>query len=177
MSASARPSLITPEQRARIDAALAENPSQMTLQLARRLAVPEAEVVRAMPGGRSVELDVARWEELFRAFEGLGRAHVIVSNASVTCETVGEFDGFSTWGEFFNVQSASLDMHIRWEELGSAFAVEKPSHMDGGRTLSVQFFDRGGGSALKVFFNFAGKPTAQRVAQFEALRERFRRGS
>ncbi len=177
MSDNARPSLITPEQRARIDAALAESPSQMTLQLARHLGVPEAEVIRAMPGGRSVELDVRRWEELFHAFEGVGKVHVIVSNASVTCETVGEFGGFSTWGEFFNVQSASLDMHVRWEKLGSAFAVEKPSHVDGGRTLSVQFFDTEGGSALKVFVNFAGKPTAQRVAQFEELRERFRLGS
>src|SRR5207249_2125307 len=125
-----------------IRAALADNPTGMTLQLARRLGVPEAEVIRLLPEGRSVELDLGRWRELFESFEGVGKVHVIVSNACVTCETVGEFGGFSVWEEFFNVQSRSLDMHIRWPELGSAFAVEKPSHMDGGRTLSVQFFGR-----------------------------------
>jgi putative hemin transport protein len=165
---------VTSEQLDRIRAALRDNPGQMTLQLARDLDVPEAEIIRALPDGRSAELDVARWEELFTAFVGLGKVHVIVSNASVTCETVGEFGGFSTWGEFFNVQSQSLDMHIRWQQLGSAFAVEKPGHLDGGRTLSIQFFDTEGRSALKVFVNFAGKPTEKRLASFNELRERFR---
>jgi putative heme iron utilization protein len=167
---------LSAEKLAQVRSALAENPGGMTLQLARRLEVPEAEVIRQMPEGRSVELAIERWEELFTAFAELGRVHVIVSNGSVTCETVGEFGGFSKWGEFFNVQSKTLDMHIRWEQLGSVFAVEKPSHMDGGKTLSVQFFDRQGDSALKVFVNFGGKPTAQLEEQFAALRERFRTG-
>jgi putative heme iron utilization protein len=159
---------------AEVKVALAESPSAMTLQLARRLGVPEAEVIRAMPDGRSVELDVERWEELFAAFADLGKVHVIVSNASVTCETVGEFGGFSVFDEFFNVQSKTLDMHIRFEQLGSAFAVEKPGHLGGHKTLSIQFFDREGASALKVFVNFSGKPTAQQEQQFTELRERFR---
>lgn len=168
-------SVITPQQQEAIRTALAESPSQMTLQLARRLGVPEAEVIRLFPNGRSVELDVSRWQELFAALEGAGKLHVIVSNASVTCEAVGEFGGFSVWEEFFNVQTKTLDLHIRWPELGSVFAVEKPSHMDAGRTLSLQFFDRRGDSALKVFFNFGGKPTAPREELFSGLRERFRR--
>jgi putative heme iron utilization protein len=147
----------------------------MTLQLARRLGVPEAEVIRALPDERGIELDIERWQEIFSAFEELGKVHVIVSNSCVTCETVGEFGGFSVWDEFFNVQSKSLDMHIRWGQLGSVFAVQKPSHMDGGKTLSIQFFDQHGDSALKVFVNFSGKPTAQRAEQFAGLRERFRR--
>lgn len=166
---------ITPEKAAEIETALQESPTVMTMQLARELDVPEVEVVRRFPDGRSVELDIARWEELFTALAEVGRVHVIVSNASVTCETVGVFGGFSTWGEFFNVQSDSLDMHIRYENLTHVFAVEKPSHMNAGRTLSVQFFDPHGDAALKVFFNFGGKPTAEAVANFETIRERFRR--
>jgi putative hemin transport protein len=166
--------VITKEKRKEIRAALAESPGQMTMQLARDLGVPEAEVIRELPDGRSVELNLARWEELIRAFEGIGKVHVIVSNGSVTCETKGQFGGFSSWGEFFNVQSSTLDMHLRPGRFGSVFAVEKPSHMDGGRTLSIQFFDVLGASAFKVFINFAGKPTAARVEHFNALRERFR---
>lgn len=164
---------LSDEQLAKVRAAVAENPMTMTLQLARRLGVPECEVIRAMPDGRSVELDVARWQELFDAFTELGAVTVIVSNGSVTCEVNGEFGGYSTWGEFFNVQTQTLDLHVRYEQLGRAFAVEKPGHLDGGRTLSVQLFDREGDSALKVFLNFGGKPTKEREAWFVGVRERF----
>jgi putative hemin transport protein len=165
------------ETRDRIRAAVKENPSQMTLQLARDLGVPEVEVIRALPDNRAVELDVRRWEELIRGFEALGQVHVIVSNGGATLEANGRFGSFSTWGEFFNVQTKSLDMHIRWPELGAAFAVEKPSHMkDGVNTLSFQFFDRCGSAAFKVFLNFGGGVSPERAAQFAALRDRFRRG-
>src|SRR4051812_10822065 len=126
-----------PEQIECIRAALRAAPSQMTLQLSRQLGVPEVEVIRAMPDGRSVELDAARWEEMLRSLETVGTVHVIVSNGAVTCETTGAFGGFSVWGEFFNVQSGSLDLHIRFRELAAVFAVEKPGHTDGVATLSV----------------------------------------
>src|SRR5947208_1048479 len=122
----------------RVAAALATNPNAMTLQLARDLGVPEVEILRALPAGRAVELDVGRWEEMIRSFEALGSVHVIVSNAAVTLESTGQFGNFSTWGEFFNVQT-KLDMHIRWPRLAASFAVEKPGHLDGVPTLSVQF--------------------------------------
>jgi putative hemin transport protein len=157
--------------------ALARNPGAMTMQLARELGVPEAEVVRALPDGRAVELDAGRWEEIIRSFEALGQVHVIVSNGATTIEAVGQFGGFSTWGEFFNVQSKTLDMHIRWPQLGTVFAVEKRSHRnDEVTTLSVQFFDRDGHAAFKVFLNFGGKPTPERREQFAGLRARFARG-
>ncbi len=162
------------EKQAEIEAALRAAPAAMTMQLARQLGVPEVEVIRALPDGRSVALDVTRWQELFEAFVELGQVHVIVSNGAATCEVVGEFAGFSTWGEFFNVQSKTLDLHIRFAQLGSVFAVEKPGHLDGGRTLSVQFYDRAGQAALKVFLNFGGKPTKEREEWFTRARERFR---
>src|SRR5262245_52730844 len=111
-------------RREEIRAALAADPMEMTLQLSKRLGVPEAEVIRELPDGRAVELDVARWEELFQALAEVGQVHVIVSNATTTCETTGTFGGFSTWGEFFNVQSGTLDLHIRFKRLAAAFAVE-----------------------------------------------------
>jgi putative hemin transport protein len=164
------------EERQRIREALHNSPSQMTLQLARRLGVPEVAVIREMPDGRAVELDAARWEELIRSFEELGKVHVIVSNACVTSEVIGQFGGFSTWGEFFNVQSKSLDMHIRGARLAAAFAVVKPGHMDGVDTLSFQFYDGDGAAAFKVFVTFGGQtPTPERRERFEAIRERFRR--
>jgi putative hemin transport protein len=158
-----------------IRAAVRQNPSKMTLQHAAELGAPEVEIIRALPDGWAVELDASRWEELIRSFEGLGELHVIVSNGAATLEAVGCFGGFSVWGEFFNVQTDTLDMHIRYRELGAVFAIEKPSHMNGVATLSFQFYDRGGAAALKVFLNFGGKANAERVAAFERLRGQLRK--
>jgi putative hemin transport protein len=159
----------------RIQAAIRENPNQMTMLLARQFRVPEVEVVRAFPDDRAVELDALRWEELIRCLEGFGKVHVIVSNGGATLEANGHFGNFSTTGDFFNVQTKSLDMHIRWREIGAAFAVEKPGHVDGQKTLSFQFFDRSGHSAFKVFFGFGGSIPSEKTERFIQVRDAFRK--
>lgn len=158
----------------RIRAAVEKNPRKMTLQLARDLGVPEVEVIRAFPPERVLELDVARWEEVLRSLDAFGSVRVLVSNGATTIEVDGQFGGFSTAGEFFNVQSDSLDMHIRWQQLAAAFAVEKPGHMDGTSTRSFQFFDKEGAAALKVFVNFGGPIAPEREALFIGVRNTFR---
>lgn len=158
----------------RVEAAFRDNPSQMTPMLADKLGITEAEVIRYYPDKRSTELDIGRWEELLRSFEALGKVHVIVNSGVVTLEVFGSFGNFSTWGPFFNVQTSSLDMHIRHDKLGSAFALQKPSHMDGVDTLSVQFFTTEGKSAFKVFLTFgSAKPTEERQAQFAQIQRDF----
>ena len=159
----------------RIRAAIRENPNQMTMLLARQFGVPEVEVVRAFPDDRAAELDARRWEELIRRLEAFGKLHVIVSNGATTLEANGEFGGFSTTGDFFNVQTASLDMHIRWREIGAAFAVEKPGHLDGKKTLSFQFFDQSGHSAFKVFLGFGGGIPPDKAEWFVQVRDAFRK--
>jgi putative heme iron utilization protein len=165
---------------ARIRAAFERNRRKMTVQLARELGVAEVEVIRALPEGMATELDASRWEEMVRAFEPLGDVHVIVTNGAVTLEAFGRFGNFSSFGDgenrYFNVQTKSLDMHIRPSTIGSVFAVEKAGHMDGVNTLSFQFYHRDGSAAFKVFLTFGGSaPPPQRVAQFNALRECFAR--
>ena len=167
-----------PAERSHIRAAFERNPRKMTVQLARELGVPEVEVIRALPAGTVTELDASRWEELLRAVEALGDVHVIVTNGAVTLESFGRFGYYSSFGEgdnrYFNVQTKSLDMHIRPATIGSVFAVEKPGHMDGVNTLSFQFFHRDGYAAFKVFLTFGGSaPPAHRVDQFTSLRAQF----
>lgn len=154
------------------------NPRRMTVELARELGVGEAQVIRALPPGMARELDVTQWEQILRSFESLGKVHVIVTNGSVTLEAFGMFGNFSTFGQYFNVQTKDLDMHIRPATLGAAFAVEKPGHMDGINTLSFQFYDTAGAAALKVFLTFGGNaPPPEKLAMFNELRERFAVGS
>jgi putative heme iron utilization protein len=159
----------------RIRTAVERNPRKMTLQLARDLGVPEVDVIRAFPADRVTELDIHRWEELLRRLEALGRVRVLVSNGATTIEVDGQFGGFSTTGEFFNVQTDSLDMHIRTQQLAAMFAVEKPGHMDGSRTCSLQIFDQTGAAALKIFLNFGGPIAPEREALFNEVRRALKR--
>ena len=159
----------------RIRAAIERNPRKMTLQLAIDLGVPEVDVIRAFPTDRVMELDVSRWEDLLHSFEALGSVRVLVSNGASTIEVDGHFGGFSTAGDFFNVQTDSLDMHIRWRQLSAVFAVEKPGHMDGAATRSLQFFDQAGAAAFKVFLNFGGPISPEKETLFVEMRSKFKR--
>ena len=148
---------------------------QMVLLLARQLGVDELEVVRAMPSELVVELDFDKWEDIIRSFESLGDVHVIVSNGATTLENVGQFGKFSTSQGFFNVQTKSLDMHIRSTATAAVYAVRKPSHTDGKDALSFQFFDKMGDAAFKVFLTFGGKdPSPERLAEYNAIIEKFK---
>ncbi len=159
----------------RVEAALQKNPKVMTLQLAREWNVPEAEIIANLPAGRGIELDATKWEELFKDFEPLEKVHVICTNTAVTLEAFGQFGNFSTWGDFFNVQTATLDMHIQFKKLARIFAVEKPGHMDGVNTQSFQFFDAAGNSVMKVFLTMGGKIDEKRVQQFSTLRQKYQK--
>jgi putative heme degradation protein len=66
----------------RIRKALELNRRKMTVQVARELGVSEVEVIRCLPAGHAVELDISRWEELIRRFESLGQVHVIATNGA-----------------------------------------------------------------------------------------------
>lgn len=166
---------VSAEVSARIRAAVSAAPAKMALQMARDLGVAEVEIVRHLPDDRAIELDAGRWEEIITELESLGKVHVLVTNSTATLETVGEFGNFSTWGEFFNVQTQTLDMHIRFSQIAAIFAVEKPGHMNGINTLSIQFFDREGQAAFKVFLTFGSQaPSPQIYERFCQLRERYR---
>ena len=142
------------------------DPWKMTLQLARELGVGEVEVVRAFPDNRSREIPLSSWDDLFADLATLGELHVIVSNAAVKVETVGRFGGYSEGGGFFNVQTPTLDLHLRRGEIRHLFAVEKPGHLNGVSTYSFQFFDASGHAAMKVFLNFGGAIIAERKQRF-----------
>ena len=163
------------ETREQIQKAIRENPNQMTMLLARQFGVPEVEIVRAFPNDRAIELDAQCWEELIRSLEAFGKVHVIVSNGGATLEANGQFGNFSTTGDFFNVQTPSLDMHISWREIGAVFAVEKPGHLDGKKTLSFQFFDHSGHSAFKVFLGFGSSIPPEKADRFVQVRDSFRK--
>jgi putative hemin transport protein len=159
---------------------LEKDPRAMTIMMAREFRVPEADVVRAFPGDLVHELRVGgdATLDLIRAFENLGRVHVIASNSGCTLEAYGFFGGFSLTGPFFNVQTDTLDMHIRHQQIASAFALIKPSHQDGQTTYSVQLFDTEGRAVFKVFVYKSvterdGAEIEAAVARWREIRDAF----
>ena len=166
---------MTQEERLRtIREAFNSDRSQMTLMLAHKLQVQEVDIIRALEGDTSHELDFSRWEEIIRAFEELGNVHVIVSNGATTIEVYGQFGKFTNADGFLNVRTKSLDMHIRSWELASAFAFRKPSHLDGHESLSFQFFDKRGSAAFTVFLNFGGnEPSTELLEKYNTFTQKF----
>ena len=163
------------ESYARIAEALRQHPDAMIMELARTHAVSEFEVLSVLGPPRAVPLDPVRWESLLRALPALGAVRVIVSNSGVTIETRGTFGGFSLTGDYFNVQTPTLDMHLRWAAIGGAMALEKPSHQTGRSTASIQLFDHDGHAILKVFLVFGERDddTMPRRQAFGTLRDTF----
>ncbi len=162
------------EVAARVRDYFARHPRAMTMVAARKLVLPEADLLRYMPGDGAVTLDTERMLEMLERLAEFGEVHVIVSNGAATVEVVGTFGGFSRSGGFFNVQTETLDMHIRAQKLGAAFAVRKPAHVNGVETLSLQFFDHRGASAFKVFLTFGNQPSDEVRVAWEAFRDAFR---
>lgn len=151
-----------------------EDRSQMTSVVARKFGINELDVIRMLPAEQAIEMDASKWEEIIRSFEELDNVHVIMSNASGVLECFGKFGNFSTFGDYFNVQTKSIDMHIRGKTLQNVFAIEKPGHMDGVSTLSFQFFNDRGEAAFKVFLTFGGKkPAPERRTRWETIRDKF----
>ena len=163
-----------PDTAAKVTEYFQDNPRAMTMVAARELGLSEAEVVRSLPSDRVSELSATHFRALMDRLADCDKVHVIVSNGATTIESFGKFGNFSTFGPFFNVQSKTLDMHIRQDEITSIFAVEKPGHLDGVMTLSIQFYDSQGRSAFKVFLTFGSKAPSDECRQWwEGCRDDF----
>jgi len=167
------------EIKTKIAEILAKSPWEMTPVIARQVGVPEIEVLRNFPGDAVVELDASKVQEIIRALADLGRVHVIASNEGCTLEAYGEFGGFSVTGPFFNVQTKTLDMHIRHMALKGVFAMIKPSHQDGQQTFSIQFFTERGSAAFKVFLyksvsEAQGGEVDAAIAKWESIRSTYK---
>lgn len=173
-SVNLSPDLNAEERAQAIRDAYNQDRSQMTLMLAHQLKIQEVEILRALQGDTAYELDATRWEEIIRDFEPVGDVTVIVSNGATTIEVTGQFGKFFNKDGFLNIRTDSLDMHIRGWELASVFAFKKPSHLDKHESLSIQFYDRRGNSAFKVFFNFGGNaPAPELVEKYNQFIQKF----
>lgn len=143
---------------------LAAEPRLRARDAAARLGVSEAELLDATGSGIRLE---ARWEELVRGLEGLGRVMVLARNDWAVIEKEGPVGNIQFFGPVGQVVGEEIDLRLFTGGWGSAFAstVETPK----GDRRSLQVFDAQGVAVLKVYL----LPESDRAA-YDALVERFR---
>ena len=152
-----------------------DDPSRMTMMAARKFAVPEQVVVDALVGQWPiVRLRDGSFRDLMESLPSLGLMRVFVRSRVAVIESVGLFGGFSETGQFFNVQTDTLDMHILHADIGPTYSIKKVGHDSDFVTHSFQFFDKAGEAAFKAFLweDFPKVPPA-RIEAFEDLTRRF----
>ena len=161
---------------ARVAAYFQRRPAAMTMVAAQELGVPEVEVLRALG---AAELRAEALEEILGELAGWGRCHVIVSNRGATLEAYGTFGGFSRKGPFLNVETETLDMHLRPAAIRAAFCLDKRGHRDAQPIHTVQFYDDRGDAVLKVVMIRDAETkryAPEQEARYEVLKARFALG-
>lgn len=155
------------------------DPSRMTMVASRHFKVPEAEVVEALVNEWPItKLSAEAFRDIMEGLKQVGLVRIFVRSRAAVMECDGNLGEakFSNSGQFFNIDGGGLDMHIMPAEIHQAFAIEKKSHMNpNDHTYSIQFFDKQGDSALKIFLwqDFPKIPAAS-VAAFGRVVEQFK---
>lgn len=123
-----------------------ESPKLRIKDAAQRLGVSEVELL-------STQEDVTRlsddWPGIFKTVESLGYVMALTRNESVVHERKGEYHNISFEGHVGLVLDPNIDLRIFQNRIGFAFAV--PVENPKGTLLSIQFFDKHGTAAHKIY--------------------------
>tara|TARA_R110000868_G_scaffold235273_8_gene489121 strand:+ start:28224 stop:29267 length:1044 start_codon:yes stop_codon:yes gene_type:complete len=123
-----------------------ESPKVRIKDAALRLGVSEVELL-------STQEDVTRltddWPGIFKAVESLGYVMALTRNESVVHERKGEYHNISFEGHVGLVLDPNIDLRIFQNRFGFSYAV--PVENPRGKLLSIQFFDKHGTAAHKVY--------------------------
>lgn len=143
-----------------------KDPSRMTMVAARHFGVNEQDVIEALKTEWPItELRAENFEAVMEGLQQVGLVRIFVRSAAVVMECDGNLGeaSYSKTGPFFNIDGGGIDMHIMYKDITSIYALEKQSHMNPeDHTYSLQFFDKHGNSAFKIFLwqDFPKTPAA-----------------
>lgn len=142
-----------------------EYPKVRIRDAAKQLGVTEAQLVAVRCGETSTRLD-NRFEAIFKQLEGFGELLAITRNDAVVHETRGVYDSMRKHGNVGMYFKPGMDTRFFFDEWDSVFAVNENER------LSIQFFDRYGQSAHKVYLT-----ENSHQSQYFDLVEAFRSGN
>lgn len=123
-----------------------EEPKLRIKDAAAKLGVSEAELVATQEHTTRLTSD---WSGIFKAVESLGYVMALTRNESVVHERKGEYHNISFEGHVGLVLDPNIDLRIFQGRFGFAFAV--PVQNPRGTLYSIQFFDKHGIAAHKIY--------------------------
>ncbi|MEQ9308196.1 MAG: ChuX/HutX family heme-like substrate-binding protein [Balneolaceae bacterium] len=123
-----------------------ESPKLRIKDAAQRLGVSEVELLSTQENVTKLKED---WSGLFKAVESLGYVMALTRNESVVHERKGEYHNISFEGHVGLVLDPNIDLRIFQNRFGFAYAI--PVENPRGKLLSIQFFDKHGTAAHKIY--------------------------
>ncbi len=140
-----------------------EQPKLRAVNLADQLGVSEAELLSANDKATRLTED---WEGIFKAVESLGYVMALTRNKSVVHERKGEYHNISFEGHVGLVLDPNIDLRIFQNRFGFVFAV--PVESPRGTLYSIQFFDKKGLAAHKIYLM-----NEEHISDYDALVQQF----
>lgn len=141
---------LTPEQTQSIKDRLAANPGVVLEGLAEAHGCAVAQVIECLPEGMWRKIPGVHFIDVMQDVAAWGTpVTVIVHTPDVIMEFTGPLPGGETGHGFYNLNGAGLHGHLRHQNCGAIYAVERPfMHKD---TASLMFCNQAGGVMFKVF--------------------------
>ena len=144
-----------------------ENPKIRNKNAADELGVSEAELVASACDGKTVIRLTDDWEGIIKGVETLGEVMALTRNESAVHEKTGTYQNISFEGHAGLVLDEDIDLRVFHNRWGFAFAV--PVENPRGTLYSLQFFDKEGTAAHKIYLM-----DEDRYDRYKTLVERFR---
>lgn len=159
---------LNPEQTQALQARLAANPGVVLEGLAEAHGCAVAQLIECLPEGMWRKIPGGHFIDVMGEVAAWGTpVTVIVHTADVIMEFTGPLPVGEVGHGFFNLMGASLHGHLRHQNCGAIYAVERPfMNKD---TASLMFCNQNGGVMFKVFLG-RDENGALRAEQIEALR-------
>ncbi len=120
-----------------------------SLDLSRKLGVPEQIVIECLPETAFKRLDVDRFFKVMEDVPDWGDMVLIVKSDSAMMEVRGPVPKGAMGKRYYNLMSPDLSAHIKISELGAVFFVTQESL--GRESFSIQFYDLNGNAMFKIF--------------------------
>lgn len=141
-----------------------EHPKLRIKDAAQKLGVSEAELLVTQNEVTRLQSD---WEEIFKAIESLGYVMALTRNESVVHERKGEYHNISFEKHVGLVLDPNIDLRIFQGRFGFAFAI--PVKNPRGTLHSIQFFDKHGVAAHKIYLM-----NEEHLTEYHSLVEKFK---
>ena len=146
----------TDQEREQVRAFYEESGGVLPFTAARRLGLPEAKVVAALPADQAVSAPGSAFEEVWAVLSEVSEANFLITKGGTVFEILsGVSPGApSTRSQYFNIEyTKPLRGHLRPDEFAAIYALDLEIGEGEGRVQGVLFYDGNGEPVFGVFIS------------------------